>query len=46
MLWFYGAIVALSGIVVYVELGLTIPQYVVRGQMVSTPRSGGELNYV
>lgn len=46
MLWFYGAVIALCGIVVYIELGLTIPRYRVRGVMISTPRSGGELNYV
>jgi hypothetical protein len=46
MLWVYGAVLALSGVVVYVELGLTIPRYMVHGREISTPRSGGELNYV
>ena len=30
----------------YLELGLTIPRYVVRGEWRSVPRSGGEKNYV
>ena len=46
MLWFYGAVLALSGIMVYIELGLTIPQYFIHGKWLPTPRSGGELNYV
>jgi hypothetical protein len=48
LLWFYGAIVALCGVFVYIELGLTIPRWSVGhgGSKVSTPKSGGELNYV
>jgi len=46
MLWVYGAVLTLCGIVVYIELGLTIPQYLLHGRMIPTPRSGGELNYV
>jgi len=46
MLWFYGAVLALSGIIVYIELGLTIPYRFIHGMWLPTPRSGGELNYV
>ena len=46
MLWFYTAVFALCRIAVYIELGLFILRYIVHGQMISTPRSGGELNYV
>jgi hypothetical protein len=46
MFWTYGFVIALSGILVYIELGLTIPRWMVQGRIFSTPRSGGELNYV
>ncbi len=48
MLWWgLGAIVAISGILVYMELGLTLPLYNFEGEgVVSVPRNGGELNYV
>jgi hypothetical protein len=48
MIWFYGCVVALTGVLVYNELGLTIPRWPIGdgGRKESTPRSGGELNYV
>lgn len=46
MFWVYGAALAISGIIVYIELGLTIPRFFIRGSWIETPRSGGELNYV
>ncbi len=46
--WLLGAILALAGVVVYVELGLTIPRWPfgADGEKLSTPRSGESLNYV
>ena len=44
--WSLGAIVAICGILVYMELGLTLPLYRIGGADTSVPRSGGELNYV
>jgi hypothetical protein len=45
--WAMGALVAISGILVYMELGLTLPLYTFDGEGdVSVPRNGGELNYV
>lgn len=47
LLWTLGAIVAFSGLLVWLELALTIPRVeVVTGQEVSVSRSGGEKNYV
>lgn len=48
MLWFLGAVVAISGIVLYIELGLTIPRYQLGEGKEKTPvvQSGGELPYV
>ena len=47
MLWWgLGAIVGMAGIVVFMELGLTLPLYRFDGVEISVPRSGGELNYV
>jgi hypothetical protein len=48
ILWVCGAIFALAGTVVYIELGLTIPrwQFGPNGEKISTPRSGDALNYV
>ena len=45
-MWTLGSLIAFSGLVVYMELGLTIPRYLVNGQWRSVPRSGGEKNYV
>lgn len=36
----------MAGILVYMELGLTLPLYRFDGVEISVPRSGGELNYV
>lgn len=44
--WCLGAIVGMAGILVYMELGLTLPLYRFDGVEISVPRSGGELNYV
>lgn len=47
LLWTLGAVVAFSGLLVWLELALTIPQVEVGpGHKVSVPRSGGEKNYV
>lgn len=46
LFWFCGACAAFAGTVVYTEFGLSIPRYVWRGDVVSVPRNGGELNYV
>ena len=42
-----GAIVALASVVVWLELGLSVPRFEVEdGSYQSIPRSGGEKNYV
>ncbi|KAA8898780.1 amino acid permease-domain-containing protein [Sphaerosporella brunnea] len=48
VLWIVGALVTVMGLCVYLELGLSIPKYKLRGsdKMVSVPRSGGEKNYL
>lgn len=47
ILWAIGAIMALAGVVVYNELGLTIPRWPFGPDLkISTPRSGEALNYV
>ena len=48
LLWVYGAVFALSGVVMYIELGLTIPRWPFgrNGEKISTPRSGDAMNYV
>lgn len=47
LFWLCGVAMALSGLVVYIELGLTIPRWrFADGTKLSTPRSGGELPYV
>ncbi|GAB1312831.1 hypothetical protein MFIFM68171_03041 [Madurella fahalii] len=46
LMWLYGVVLALSGLTVYVELGLAIPRWqLADGRKISTPRSGGELPY-
>ena len=45
-MWCVGSLIAFSGLFMYLELGLTVPRYVVRGEWRSVPRSGGEKNYV
>jgi amino acid transporter len=44
--WTLGAVMAIAGILVYMELGLTLPLYQFGDRLVSVPRSGGELNYL
>ncbi|KAK4185802.1 putative high-affinity methionine permease [Podospora australis] len=47
LLWLCGVCVALSGIILYIELGLTVPRWQrPDGVKISTPRSGGELPYL
>src|SRR2546421_89047 len=47
LLWTVGAIIAASGLLVWLELGLSVPRQRVRdGSKRSVPRSGGEKNYV
>jgi hypothetical protein len=46
IIWMCGCIVALAGTYIYVDFGLTIPRWHWKGEKVSVPRSGGELNYV
>ena len=43
VLWAVAAIVAMARLLVWLELGLTIPRYPGYG---SVPRSGGDKNYV
>lgn len=45
-MWFLGGLISYAGLLVYLELGLTVPRYKVRGTWRSIPRSGGEKNYV
>jgi hypothetical protein len=47
-MWVLGSIFVLSGTIVYIELGLTIPRWPFGpdGAKLSTPRSGDTLNYV
>lgn len=47
LMWLYGVAMTLSGLVLYIELGLTIPRWTLAdGTKISTPRSGAELVYV
>jgi len=48
LLWVYGALFALSGVVIYIELGLSIPRWPFgpNGEKIATPRSGDAMNYV
>jgi hypothetical protein len=47
LLWTAGAVIAASGLLVWLELGLSVPRQRVRdGSKKSVPRSGGEKNYV
>lgn len=45
-LWVFGGLFALSGVLVWLEFGLTIPRHTINGTERSVPRSGGEKNYV
>jgi hypothetical protein len=46
--WVIGAIVAMAGVLVYTEFGLSVPRLLIEGQETrrSVPRNGGEKNYV
>ena len=47
--WGVGCLVTFMSLCIYLELGLSIPKYPLRGRgdrLVSVPRSGGEKNYV
>jgi len=47
LLWAAGAVISTSGLLVWLELGLSVPrQRVQEGSKKSVPRSGGEKNYV
>lgn len=46
VMWIAGAIITLLGLCVFLEMGLSIPRYVLRGRPVAVPRSGGEKNYL
>ena len=47
LIWLYGVVMAMSGVLLYIELGLTVPRWQLRdGTKISTPRSGAELVYV
>jgi hypothetical protein len=46
VLWVLGAVCALAGVFVYMELGLSIPRWPIDGEKIATPRSGEALNYV
>jgi amino acid transporter len=47
LLWLLGALYCLAGTHVYMEYGLTLPRYAIRGgREQAVPRSGGDLNYL
>ncbi|MCJ1448443.1 MAG: hypothetical protein MMC23_008958 [Stictis urceolatum] len=47
LLWAIGAVAAIGGLLVWLELGLSIPRHMVPdGRIKSVPRSGGEKNYL
>jgi hypothetical protein len=48
LLWTFGGLVHLCGLLVWLELGLSVPFRKVPGstEKVSVPRSGGEKNFV
>lgn len=46
LFWFFGAVAAMAGILVYIEFGLTTPRYRFGNRKISVPRNGGELHYV
>ena len=46
LFWAIGGIVSIAGLLVWLELGLSIPRFDIDGNMISVPRSGGEKNYV
>ncbi|KAF2825914.1 amino acid transporter [Ophiobolus disseminans] len=46
LFWLFGALTALSGMVLYIEFGLSIPRHVIDGRKETVVRNGGDLNYV
>ncbi|TGZ79678.1 amino acid transporter [Ascodesmis nigricans] len=48
VLWVVGVLVTFMGLSVFLELGLSVPRYLLRGRTdpVTVPRSGGEKNYL
>jgi hypothetical protein len=48
IIWVFGGVMSFMSLSMYLELGLSIPKYNIRGsnRPVSVPRSGGEKNYV
>ncbi|KAK4167837.1 amino acid transporter [Cladorrhinum sp. PSN259] len=46
LVWFVAGVIIQCVTACWVELGLSIPRHVVRGRHVSTPRSGGDKNYL
>jgi amino acid transporter len=46
ILWIFGGLVILCITLSWLELGLTIPRYVIEGDVYSAPRSGGDKNYL
>ena len=46
MVWLYGVVSTMSGLLLYIELGLTIPNAYIQDTTVPTPRNGAELIYV
>lgn len=48
IMWFIGALITYMGLSVFLELGLSVPRYLLRGRPdpVAVPRSGGEKNYL
>ncbi len=48
LLWAFGGLIATCGLLVWLELGLSIPLRLIpgTGELKNVPRSGGEKNYV
>jgi hypothetical protein len=46
LFWLLGALTALSGTVLYIEFGLTIPRHLINGKIEPVVRNGGDMNYV
>lgn len=44
--WLLGSISTMAGTLVFIEYGLSIPRWEFNGREISTPRSGGEFNYL
>ena len=46
LLWFAGSVLAVAGIFMFIELGLSLPRHVIGNSKEAIPKNGGELNYV